>query len=331
MHLAQHSFERPVALAPMAGITDAPFRKLCRRWGASYAVAEMLTSDASLWHTRKSRLRMRHDGEPGPRIVQIAGADPDMLAQAARLNVELGADVIDINMGCPAKKVCRRAAGSALLADEALVGSILEAVVSAVQVPVTLKFRTGPSREINNAVRIARMAEQAGITALALHGRSREDAYRGDAEHDTVRMVKQAVTIPVLANGDVTSPARAAEVLRHSGADGLLIGRGAQGQPWLFRRIRAWLDQHIDLPDPPLAERIDSMLEHISDIHAFYGAEAGLRIARKHIGWYLEQLQIRDGLPALEHRRLLMQLDDADLQYQCFADVLGRMQMRAAA
>ena len=315
----------------MAGITDAPFRKLCRRWGASYAVAEMLTSDASLWHTRKSQLRMRHDGEPGPRIVQIAGADPDMLAQAARLNVELGADVIDINMGCPAKKVCRRAAGSALLADEALVREILETVVRAVPVPVTLKFRTGPSRDNNNAVRIARMAEQAGITALALHGRSREDAYRGDAEHDTVRTVKQAVGIPVLANGDVTSPARADEVLRHSGADGLLIGRGAQGQPWLFRRIRALLDQQVDLPDPPLSERIDSMLEHISDIHAFYGAEAGLRIARKHIGWYLEQLQDRDALPALEHRRLLMQLDDATIQYQCFADVLGRMQMRAAA
>ena len=326
MQLASYKFDTPVALAPMAGITDRPFRQICREWGASYAVAEMLTSDASLWHSRKSRLRMDFSGEPGPRIVQIAGGDADMLADAARRNADMGAQIIDINMGCPAKKVCRKAAGSALLADEQLVGQILSAVVAAVDVPVTLKFRTGPSRAHNNALRIARLAEDSGISALALHGRSREDAYRGHAEHDTVRAVKQAVSIPVLANGDVISAQDARKVLLHSGADGLLIGRGAQGRPWLFSQIRALLDEGRQLPDPPRCTQADTINRHIQDLHEFYGDEGGVRIARKHITWYLAHWPGGTDL-----RRQLMPLDCAQTQRELLAQGLEQLLLAHAA
>ncbi len=326
MQLASFQFETPVALAPMAGITDRPFRQICREWGASYAVAEMLTSDASLWHSRKSRLRMDFCGEPGPRIVQIAGGDAQMLADAARRNADRGAEVIDINMGCPAKKVCRKAAGSALLADEVLVAEILSAVVAAVDVPVTLKFRTGPTREHNNAIRIARLAEDSGIRALALHGRSRADAYRGEAEHNTVRAVKQAVSIPVMANGDVTSASEARRVLAYSGADGLLIGRGAQGRPWLFAQIRALLDDNTLLPDPPRQRQIETINRHIAELHAFYGDEGGVRVARKHISWYLEHWPGGSVL-----RRQLMTLDNAAEQRRMLAMGLDQLLLAQAA
>lgn len=326
MQLASYKFNRPVALAPMAGITDRPFRQICREWGASYAVAEMLTSDASLWNSRKSRLRMDFSGEPGPRIVQIAGGDAQMLADAARRNADQGAQIIDINMGCPAKKVCRKAAGSALLADEALVGEILQAVVAAVDVPVTLKFRTGPSRTQNNALRIARLAEDSGIQALALHGRSREDAYRGDAEHDTVRAVKSMVSIPVMANGDITCAQDARQVLQHSGADGLLIGRGAQGRPWIFSQIRALLDEDRVLPDPQRSAQAQTINHHIAALHEFYGDEGGVRVARKHITWYLEHWP---GGRAL--RRQLMRLDNAKTQRQVLAQGLEQLLLDQAA
>ncbi len=325
MLLGSYNYVQPVALAPMAGITDRPFRQLCRRWGASYAVSEMLTSDTRLWQTRKSQLRMDHRGEDGPRIVQIAGADPDMLAEAARLNVERGAEVIDINMGCPAKKVCRRAAGSALLADEPLVGRLLRAVVAAVDVPVTLKYRTGPSPTDNNAVRIAALAQDAGIAALALHGRSREDAFRGTAEHATVRAVKRAVSIPVLANGDIRNATQARHILESSGADGLLIGRGAQGRPWLFRQIRALLDAGESLGEPCFDEQNAVILEHIAGIHAFYGPEQGVRIARKHIGWYLEHRA--DSGPL---RRELMRCRSAEEQLSHLQNALRVLHRQAA-
>lgn len=310
----------------MAGITDRPFRQLCRHWGASFAVAEMLTSDSSLWHTRKSRLRMDFDGESATRIVQIAGADPQMLAHAAQLNVRRGADVIDINMGCPAKKVCKKAAGSALLADEALVETLLRAVVNAVDVPVTLKFRTGPTREQNNALRIAQLAQDCGIQALALHGRSREDAYKGEAEHSTVRAVKAQVSIPVLANGDINSAAQAQDILHATAADGLLIGRGAQGRPWLFTQIRALLDHGKHLPAPSFQEQREIILEHIADIHAFYGAEGGVRIARKHITWYLQEWPNSQNL-----RRELMRIHCAQTQREQLAAGLSQLSPAYAA
>ncbi len=276
-------------LAPMAGVTDRPFRRLCRRLGAGWVVGEMVTSDPSLWHTRKSQLRMDHEGEPSPRVVQIAGGDAAMLAQAARLNVELGAEVIDINMGCPAKKVCNKAAGSALMRDEALVAEILEAVVGAVAVPVTLKIRTGWCQDSNNALSIARLAEAAGIKALAIHGRHREQRYTGCAEYDTIARVKSHLSIPVIANGDITSPEKAAFVLRHTGADALMVGRGAQGNPWIFEQINHYLAHGEQLKLPSLGERHRVLDEHVQALHGFYGDTMGLRIARKHLGWYLDE------------------------------------------
>ncbi|NMT62362.1 tRNA dihydrouridine synthase DusB [Marinobacter orientalis] len=278
----------PLIVAPMAGVTDRPFRLLCRRMGAGLAVSEMVIADSKLWHTRKSRTRMNHQGEPEPRSVQIAGGDPDMLANAARLNAEFGAQIIDINMGCPAKKVCNKAAGSALMKDEALVRDILEAVVAAVDIPVTLKMRTGWDRQHRNAPLIARMAEDAGIQALAIHGRTRADAYKGEAEYDTIAEVKSQVGIPVFANGDITSPEQAKHVLSHTGADGLLIGRGAQGRPWIFREILHFLETGRHLPEPPVDEVEQVLSEHLDALHAFYGETMGVRIARKHVGWYLQ-------------------------------------------
>lgn len=273
----------------MAGVSDRPFRTLCKRLGAPLAVSEMVSSDPRLHSTEKSRLRLDHDGECEPRWVQIAGADSRQMADAARANVDAGAQIIDINMGCPAKKVCNRAAGSALLSDEPLVERILNAVTRAVTIPVTLKIRTGPDPEHRNAVRIATIAERAGIAALSVHGRTRACAFRGDAEHDTVIRIKAAVSIPVIANGDIGSPARARQVLDVTGADALMIGRAAQGNPWIFREIAHYLETGEILPPPAPEEVRDTLLEHLDALYAFYGAFKGVRMARKHLGWYLKQ------------------------------------------
>lgn len=276
----------PVALAPMAGVTDKPFRQLCKRLGAGLAVSEMTTSDPRLWQTRKSLHRMDHAGEPDPVSVQIAGSDPVRLAEAARYNVAHGAQLIDINMGCPAKKVCNAWAGSALLADEPLVARICKAVVEAVEVPVTLKIRTGQTPEQRNALAIARIAEDAGIAALAVHGRTRSQKYEGFAEYDTIAAVKAEVSIPVFANGDVDSPGKAREVLDYTRADALMIGRAAQGRPWIFRGVAHFLATGEFLPEPDVVEVRDILLGHLDDLYAFYGETVGVRIARKHLGWY---------------------------------------------
>jgi tRNA-dihydrouridine synthase B len=286
MRIGHHTLESPVVLAPMAGVTDKPFRLLARRLGAALTVSEMTIAEPRLWRTKKSRWRMDHAGEPGPVSVQIAGYDPAMLAEAARRNADQGAEIVDVNMGCPAKKVCNVAAGSALLRDEALVGRILDAVVAAVPVPVTLKIRTGYARGARNALAIARIAESAGVAALAIHGRTREDRFDGDAEHDTARAIKATVRIPIVVNGDVTTPERAAEVLAHTGADAVMIGRAAQGRPWIFREIAHFLATGVRLPPPSARAVADILLEHVEALHAFYGEDAGVRVARKHIGWY---------------------------------------------
>lgn len=272
----------------MAGVTDRPFRQLCKAMGAGLVISEMLTADSSLWDSRKSLLRMDHSGEAEPIAVQIAGGDPQMLAEAARLNVANGAQIIDINMGCPAKKVCKKAAGSALLQDEQLVSEILQAVVKAVDIPVTLKFRTGWSQEMRNATRIARIAEDAGIQALALHGRTRADAFLGAAEYDTIAEVVKAVQIPVFANGDITSPTKAKAVLEHTGAAAVMIGRAAQGRPWIFREIEHYLRTGEQLPEPTLTEIREILLSHLRELYRFYGEVMGPRIARKHASWYLQ-------------------------------------------
>ncbi|MGH8539750.1 MAG: tRNA dihydrouridine synthase DusB [Stenotrophobium sp.] len=276
----------PVVLAPMAGVTDRPFRQLCRRLGAGLAVSEMTTADATLWHTEKSRLRRDHAGEAAPVSVQIAGYDPRMLAEAARFNVEHVAQIIDINMGCPAKKVCKVDSGSALMRDEKLVAEICAAVVQAVNVPVTLKIRTGWARAHRNGVSIARIAEGCGIAALAVHGRTREDLYQGAAEYYTIAAIKQAVRIPVLANGDIDTPEKARDVLDYTKADGVMIGRAAQGRPWIFREIAHYLATGEKLPPPSRFEIRRWLLEHLDALHAFYGEGRGLRVARKHIQWY---------------------------------------------
>ena len=275
-----------VILAPMAGVTDKPFRVLCKRLGAGLCVSEMTTSDPRFWNTAKSRHRMDHDGEPDPISVQIAGTVPEVMADAARHNVAHGAQIIDINMGCPAKKVCNAWAGSALMRDEALVARILAAVVEAVDVPVTLKIRTGWAADRKNAVAIARIAEDCGIGALAVHGRTRDQQYTGVAEYDTIAEVKAALSIPVFANGDVDSPEKAARVLRDTGCDAVLVGRAAQGRPWIFREIAHYLATGTLLPPPTLEEVRDILLGHLRDLHAFYGEPSGVRIARKHLGWY---------------------------------------------
>ncbi len=286
MRIGPYQIDPPVVLAPMAGVTDKPFRQLCRRLGAGLCVSEMTSADPRLWQTRKSSLRMDHAGEPAPIAVQIAGADPQMLAEAARANVARGAQIIDINMGCPAKKVCKAWAGSALLRDEALVARILDAVVAAVDVPVTLKIRTGWRHDQRNALRIARIAESAGIAALAVHGRTREQRYSGVAEYETIAAVKAGVSIPVMANGDIDSPQKAARVLAMTGADAVMIGRGAQGRPWIFREIAHYLASGAPLPAPAPAEVSAILLAHVEALHEFYGEVSGVRIARKHLAWY---------------------------------------------
>jgi tRNA-dihydrouridine synthase B len=313
-------------LAPMAGVTDLPFRRLCRRMGAALAAGEMVSADPHLWNTRESRRRRDHSGEPEPRVVQIAGGDPEMLAGAARRNVEAGAQIIDINMGCPAKKVCNKEAGSALLRDEALVAAILDATVRAVDVPVTLKIRTGWDPSSRNALAIARIAEDCGIQALAVHGRTRACRFAGSAEYATVAEVKRLVRIPVFANGDIDSPAKALEVLRETGADGVMIGRAAQGRPWIFREINAMLAGDA-APRPPTTPEVrDIMLAHLRDLYEFYGPEPGARIARKHIGWYCAERA-----HAGAFRRAVMQAGSADAQYALAGDYFDSLTDASAA
>ena len=305
MQIGPYTLPNSLILAPMAGVTDRPFRRLCRDLGAGLLVSEMVTSDTRLWNSRKSRQRLDHSGEPGPVSVQIAGGEPAMLADAARANVDHGAQIIDINMGCPAKKVCKRAAGSALLADPELVARILDAVVAAVDVPVTLKIRTGPDRDHRNAVEIARIAEAAGIQALAIHGRTRADKFNGDAEYDSIARVVAAVNIPVMANGDVDSPEKAKRVLESTGAGGIMIGRAAQGNPWIFRDTLHYLE-HGSLAAAPLVTEVhDCVQQHLAELHQFYGEFMGVRIARKHLGWYTQNLpggeDFRRGFNTLEN------------------------------
>ncbi|AZZ94431.1 tRNA dihydrouridine synthase DusB [Hahella sp. KA22] len=290
--IGPYELRNNLILAPMAGVTDRPFRLLCRSLGAGLAVSEMMAANPDLRDTRKSRLRMDHDGEGEPIAVQIAGAEPEMLAEAARYNVEHGAQIIDINMGCPAKKVCNKAAGSALLRDEALVKDILTAVVSAVSVPVTLKIRTGWSRQSRNGVTVARIAQDCGIQSLAVHGRTRECKYEGTAEYDTIAEIKQSVSIPVVANGDITCVEQARHVLDYTGVDALMIGRGAQGRPWIFREIEHFIATGERLPEPPMDEIKQILIGHINALHEFYGDYQGVRIARKHVGWYLQTANI---------------------------------------
>ena len=307
--IGPYSVKQPTILAPMAGVTDRPFRQLCREMGAGLVVSEMVTSDVRLWHTRKSQLRLDHSGEQAPRSVQIAGGDPEMLAEAARMNAAQGAQIIDINMGCPAKKVCNKAAGSALLKDEALVADILQAVVSAVDIPVTLKIRTGWSPEHRNGVTIAKMAQDAGILALAVHGRTRSDAYRGDAEYNTIAEIRQAISIPLFANGDITSPEKAKFVLDYTGADADMIGRAAQGRPWIFREINHYLATGEKLPEPDIDTVYQLLNQHLSALYAFYGDYMGVRIARKHVNWYLGTRE--DGV---NFRKLFNQLETPEQQ-----------------
>src|SRR5688500_9111909 len=280
-----------LAVAPMAGVTDRSFRQLCRRLGAGYAVSEMVASNPKLWGTDKSRRRTDHAGEPAPVAVQIAGADPALMAEAARYNVARGAQIIDINMGCPAKKVCNAAAGSALLSNEPLVAAVCEAVVDAVDVPVTLKIRTGPDPANRNAVRIASIAQSSGIAALSIHGRSRVCMFVGAVEYETIAAVKRAVSIPVIANGDIDTPAKARDVLARTAADAIMIGRAAQGRPWIFREISHYLATGETLPAPTVAEARQLILEHLDDHYAFHGESMGVRIARKHLGWYTRDLR----------------------------------------
>ena len=326
MQIGPYRFCGQVVLAPMAGVTDLPFRQLCRRLGAAMAVSEMLTANPDLQDSRKTLLRAAHAGEPEPRSIQIAGAEPAMLANAARHNVAHGAQIIDINMGCPAKKVCNRLAGSALLAEPDLVRDILQAVTEAVEVPVTLKIRTGPDRDNRNAVEIARLADACGIQALAVHGRTRADAYRGEAEHETLRAVRQVFSRTLLANGDIASPERASEVLVSTGADGVMIGRGAQGRPWISREIQHFLDTGEHLPAPAADEIEQHFLAHIQALHAFYGERQGLRIARKHIGWYLA------GQPGGEaSRKQLMAAQSGTEQLRQIRDHFARLTRAEAA
>lgn len=299
----------------MAGVTDLPFRQLCRKLGAGMVVSEMVTSDIRLWNSRKSQQRLRHDDETSPRSVQIAGSEPAMMAEAARKNVALGAEIIDINMGCPAKKVCKRAAGSALLQDETLVADILQAVTAAVSIPVTLKIRTGWNPENRNGVTIAKIAEDAGIAALAVHGRTRACRFAGNAEYDTIAAIVNAVNIPIFANGDITNAQKAKQVLDNTGAAAVMIGRGAQGNPWLFREINHFL-QTGELLSPPTAEEIsETVLGHIRELHHFHGDFLGPRIARKHVSWYCQQHGYNT-----EFRRQFNQIETPQQQLELLQD-----------
>ncbi|MGH8662537.1 MAG: tRNA dihydrouridine synthase DusB [Burkholderiales bacterium] len=307
MHIGPFQLKNNLIVAPMAGVTDRPFRQLCKTLGAGMAVSEMVASNSLLWGSEKTRRRANHEGEADPIAVQIAGADPRMLAEAARYNVGEGAQIIDINMGCPAKKVCNVMAGSALLTDEPLVRRILEAVVAAVAVPVTLKIRTGWDRANRNALRVARIAEEAGVQALAIHGRTRACGFSGEAEYDTIAAVKSQVKVPVIANGDIATPEKVKQVLDYTGADAVMIGRAAQGRPWMFREIQHYLETGKRLALPEVAEIHRVLVAHLHDLYEFYGEHTGLRVARKHISWYTKGLAgsaaFRHAMNRLETRR----------------------------
>ncbi|ADZ92310.1 tRNA dihydrouridine synthase DusB [Marinomonas mediterranea] len=307
--IGSYNIDRPVILAPMAGVTDLPFRRLCYQQGAGLVVSEMVTSDVRLWNSTKSKHRLVHDKEIQPRSVQIAGANAEMMVEAAQKNVELGAQIIDINMGCPAKKVLNKAAGSALLKDESLVQDILKSVVDSVEVPVTLKIRTGWSSEQRNGLTIAKIAEDCGIQALAVHGRTRACKFQGEAEYDTIAEIKQSVGIPVFANGDITDAQTAQRVMTYTKADAVMIGRAAQGRPWIFNEINHYL-RHGELPPSPDIESIkETVVEHVKALHQFYGEFMGIRIARKHVGWYLKTLADTSSF-----RSLFNKTDDANEQ-----------------
>ena len=308
----------------MAGVTDQPFRTLCRELGAGLVISEMVTSNPSLYHTRKTQLRLNHQGEPEPRAVQIAGANPEQMAQAAKYNVKHGAQIIDINMGCPAKKVCNVAAGSALLKDELLVSQILETVVNAVEIPVTLKIRTGWDTENKNALNIARIAEKSGIKALTIHGRTRACAFKGIAEHETAGEVKAKINIPVIANGDITTPEQAAQILELYKVDGIMIGRAAQGNPWIFREIDHYLKTGKHRAAPEATDICQTLIRHISHLHQFYGEFQGVRIARKHIGWYCKQQQDK---PAL---KIINRIESAEEQINTIDCLFNDKQALAA-
>lgn len=325
MKIGPYILPSNVVLAPMAGVTDRPFRILCRRFGAGLAASEMLSADVRLWDTPKSRRRMDHTGEPGPRVVQIAGFDPQMMADAARRNVDAGAQIIDINMGCPAKKVCNRLAGSALLQDEALVARILHAVVRSVDAPVTLKTRTGWDRDHKNGMRIARIAEDNGIQALAIHGRTRTDLYQGDAEHETVAAIKAAVKIPVFANGDIDTPEKARSILKTTGCDGIMIGRAAQGRPWIFDEVNFFLATGESRATLAREKVRDIMRAHLEDLYAFYGDETGVRVARKHLSWYFRQHPGQDAL-----RNRLVQIETPQEQLSTLLEHYDTGMNRAA-
>ncbi len=326
MQIGPHVLANHLFVAPMAGVTDRPFRKLCRQWGAGYAVSEMVTSRKDLWNSLKTSRRADHAGEPGPIAVQIAGTDAQMMAEAAAYNVQRGAQIIDINMGCPAKKVCNKWAGSALMQDEALAVSIARAVVQACEphgVPVTLKMRTGWCDAERNAVTLARAFEQEGIQMLTVHGRTREQGYKGQAEYDTIAAVKAAVSVPVVANGDIDSPEKAKAVLAHTGADAVMIGRAAQGRPWIFREIGHYLATGEHLAPPLVAEVRRLLLEHLQDHYGLYGEFTGVRSARKHIGWYVS------GLPGGEEfRRHMNTIEDSAAQWQVVADYFDALATR---
>lgn len=319
MRIGPYHLKNNLIVAPMAGVTDRPFRMLCKSMGAGMAVSEMVSSNSLLYGSEKTKRRANHEGEVDPISVQIVGADPKMLARAAQYNVDEGAQIIDINMGCPAKKICNVMAGSALLQDEALVARILEAVVGAVAVPVTLKIRTGWDRQNRNAIRIAQIAEASGIQALAIHGRTRACAYTGDAEYDTITAVKANVNIPVIANGDITSPEKARYVLQQTGADAVMIGRAAQGRPWLFREIEHFIKTGTHLPAPQVIEVHRVLLKHVYELYSFYGEHTGLRVARKHISWYTKGL-----IGSAHFRHHMNQLESSAEQLMAVNDFFDR-------
>ncbi len=311
LKIGNYQLKNNLIVAPMAGVTDRPFRELCLRYGAGMAVSEMMSSNPKLWKTSKSKQRMVHEGESGIRSVQIAGSDPQLMADAAQFSVENGAQIIDINMGCPAKKVNKKLAGSALLKYPEIIEDVLKAVVNAVDVPVTLKTRTGWDTENKNCVQIAKLAEDCGIQALALHGRTKACMYKGEAEYDSIKAVKEAISIPVIANGDIDSPEKAKYVLEYTGADALMIGRPAQGRPWIFQEIQYFLENGTTMPELPVEEVKSIMLGHVNALHEFYGEYLGPRIARKHVGWYLKEHE-----QAGEFRRTFNALDAAELQLE---------------
>lgn len=314
MRIGQYEIKNRIFLAPMAGITDQPFRRLCSQFGAGLTFSEMMSTNPDVWHTEKSKLRLAHHREIGLNAVQIAGADPAEMASAAKINVEYGADIIDINMGCPAKKVNKKMAGSALLREPDLVARILDAVVNAVEVPVTLKIRTGWDIENRNCLEIARIAEQAGISALTIHGRTRCCLFNGEVEYDSIKAVKKAVSIPIIANGDITSAQKAQDVLAYTQADAVMIGRGSYGRPWLFEEIIHFLEQG-KTANLSLAEKSECMLSHIEALHQFYGEEKGYRIARKHVAWYSENL-----CPGSNFKRAFNALDTTKDQLNALED-----------